>query len=648
MNKIETNNLNLDNIEDSLREYIGNFGLKFFYPQFEILRTSRNLPKDIDDVKLSTEKFYLSLNLLREWLAPVSELIQQITEEDLEKLQKLQLQAKAIIDLNSIVSWKGAMKHTEVKSILDEIKELKDNIVDLQQRVLIGTQRDNLINLLGLLIYPFAADLDLNNAISKASKYFGPNIYYKKQDIYTDALITMMIAERLFRKQRGFVATKKTLENKVDKALKDSWHLESDSDEWEKYRISHGKDGKFSERQIELLLKKMLGMKRLTAEIRTELLPYYSQAEDRYRISDIMDWLISKQSEILPDFKKEKIASEDSSSKFRRHTNFLLGLAFMDNHKNHEIAGNIPETSVNLFEKVLQPFNELKQTEIFMQSAQFSIESFGLPEQAWIYDYTGIKSEILRSTLLLISDRQPKFDVLEACQRFSSSVLGGRVDRNDIRDGMFTYTDQMPNATWNYICEKLVGILEETLVHEESKAIKIIKEIFAEEDRSQLVTSKKFVPVLHVDLRKDMKSGEYNEISIFKRQNFELQYRHVQAAGYPWFLNLNSLLEDLVSDALNIRDARKLESKVNLKQVVFKVEEEALIVIYKPQERGLTTLVFKEVDIGEDEDAITAVEILYRPRMFLDKEPEKNNLIPVLKNMRASDPKDLQTIVSNL
>jgi hypothetical protein len=151
------------------------------------------------------------------------------------------------------------------------------------------------------------------------------------------------------------------------------------------------------------------------------------------------------------------------------------------------------------FEKILGPFHELKQQNAFKQSAQFEIANvMQLGSQAWIYDYSGIKMGILRSTLLLISDKQPKFDVLEACQRLTSSVLSGKVDRNDSREGNYIITDQLPPRMWNYIGKSLLTILEEALIKEESLAVSLVKGIFKDEDRSKLVTSKKFIPVFLV------------------------------------------------------------------------------------------------------------------------------------------------------
>jgi hypothetical protein len=325
----------------------------------------------------------------------------------------------------------------------------------------------------------------------------------------------------------------------------------------------------------------------------------------------------------------------------------------MDKHRRQEILGNITPELAETFDRILVPFHELKQDNTFMQSAQFEIENvLDLPSQAWIYDYSSTHTEILRSTLLLISDRQPKFDVLEACQRLASVILSGRVDRNDVKRGNYVVTNQLPPRIWDSIGNQLLAILEEALVREETLTVQIIKNIFQDEDRSSLVTSKKFIPVFLVqtDFKYDRSRGHQPQtMSVWARKDFKFQYRFAQVAGYPWYYMVNSLLESLVVNALEIPSFKiiQIHENVKIRQTVYTIDDETYIVYYGAQGEGISALAFKETDLT-DEEGIDPVEVIFRPHKFLGLGPEKNNLKPLLENARATDPKDLMTIIASL
>ncbi|MFX0117289.1 MAG: hypothetical protein ACFFB3_22270, partial [Candidatus Hodarchaeota archaeon] len=257
-------------------------------------------------------------------------------------------------------------------------------------------------------------------------------------------------------------------------------------------------------------------------------------------------------------------------------------------------------------------------------------------------------------TLLLISERQPKFDILESCQRLANAVLGGRVDRNSYREpgnNLFE-VNHLPPDTWSYVSSQLATILEETLVDEEDRALRILRAVFAEEDRSQLVTSKKFLPAFQIEYMfsedEITEDQDFFEVSIFAREDFAFEPRHIQAGGYPWYLQVNSILESLVADALRVPNPAKLRGNVNLKQVVFKrIEDKSFLVHYEKKTRNaLTVMGFREAELTEE--ATSAVEVLHRPRKFLDRTPEKNQLSPLLESTSAMDPKDLYAIIASL
>ena len=116
------------------------------------------------------------------------------------------------------------------------------------------------------------------------------------------------------------------------------------------------------------------------------------------------------------------------------------------------------------FERILAPFHELKQNNVFMQSSQFVIDNvIDLPSRAWIYDYSGVETEILRSTLFMLSDRQPKFDILEMCQQLANNILSGRVNRNDVIEGNYTLTNKLHQKDYynlnSIILKRAVGII---------------------------------------------------------------------------------------------------------------------------------------------------------------------------------------------
>lgn len=87
----------LTNMERRLFQYVGETGLAYLAPQLDIIRAARNLPKDIEDKRLTTAKFYLALNVIRNWLAPVAELSQMLSEEEEQQLRELQEKARALV-----------------------------------------------------------------------------------------------------------------------------------------------------------------------------------------------------------------------------------------------------------------------------------------------------------------------------------------------------------------------------------------------------------------------------------------------------------------------------------------------------------------------------------------------------------------------
>jgi hypothetical protein len=641
--------IDLTDMEGRLSQTIGEMGLNYLAPQLEIIRQARNLPKNIDDTQLHTGRFYLALNVIKDWLAPVAEISQILCENEEEQILELQERTRTLITSQNIHSWYDVVSSSEIKSLFDYIGQRVQQLEEKKQQILSDFWRHQISNLVGITLYPYAVhgDNSFENALELARAYIGPNVAYRKQNIYVDSLILQKVSEDTFQKE---VDAKKIVKAIKERIPTMGFSRTKDQEEWDLFRISQGTKGNFSPSHAEGLAKNMLNLPRLTDEIRKDLQVCYIPELDRFSIPALISWLSSKP-EIASLIQKESVHHDPGKVHRPR---YILGLAFMDHHRRSDILGNIPEAAANLFEQMMGPFNELKQQDAFMQSANFQIDAFGLPPIVWLYDFLGVKSEILRSTLLLISERQPKFDILESCQRLANAVLGGRVDRNSYREKGDNYfqVNHLPQSTWDYVSNQVAKILEETLVDEEDRALRILRSVFVEEDRSQLVTSKKFLPAFQLDFTfsedEITKRQDFLEVSIFAREGFAFDSRHVQAGGYPWYLQVNSILESLVVEALRVPNPAKVHGNVNLKQVVFKrIEDKSFLVHYERKtKKALTVMGFREAELTEE--ATSAVEILHRARKFLDRTPEKNKLNSLLEGVRATDPKDLYAIIASL
>ncbi len=633
----------ISKMDEILQQKIGQMGFQYIAPQIEILRMARNLPKNVDDERLIAKKFRLALDVITKWLEPVSEYIQNQIEEMSAELLQFQETVRVMIKEGNITSWKQAMENPEIKEALEAIKIHKNSIVSQQQDLLHALGRQHISTLFGLVLYPYLPTKDLSEAVNVAKSYLGPNYLYSKNNIYADAFILMRMAQSVFSKKVDKTHSIRLIEQIIEESL--VFVRESEKEQWTLFTTTH-KEGRFSPRQVDQMIKSVLGIPRVPAEMKEEIKVYYDATDDQYTIIGIFDWLLTK--DVLKKHRKREVGrvSIDDRQFQRGGQAYLLGLSFLDRHSRTEIIGNVPESSFGMFERIMGPFTELKQSGIFIKSAQFGIDAWGLPEQAWLIDFTGIKSDILRSTLLLISEKQPKFDALEAAQRFCNAVLGGRVDRNDLHkeDDVYIYTNKLPRETWDYIGNNLVNILEEALVREETAALRILRSIFVEEDRSNLVTSKRFVPAFQVELTS--RNREFQDISIYAQEGFEFQYRHAGAAGYPWFYESNSNYEGLVIDALKVSDPSKIRGNVVLRQVVYEIDDEFFIIYYHSHSEGLSVLAFREADILEG--GISPVEILFRPQRLFDRGPKGNQLKLILEKARATDPKDLATVLSSL
>lgn len=644
--------IDLTNIDKLLLAEVGSLGVEYLLPQLDIVRSSRNMPSKLEDYRLMTQKFFECYQMISKWLAPI---IVPISEEMVElesQLRDLQYKIKFHLDNEGIQFWKNIQdsKNSSIRSLFQEMMQLRNYILKQRKTFLKAAHRDTMPELLALVLWPHTEYASLPDVMKEVSKaYFGPNYFYNKNSILTDSLILTAVCEDALQQRKKGKQASRQIEDLIESQL--SFRRYEEQYEWLQYRRDPS-EGFFSEGQVKTVAKSLLpGMS--SSELFTGINPFYDSSKDKYPIGAFIDWLTTA-------MRRQTTSGEGSTRTADSTTvkDHLIGLSFMDKHRRQEILGNISGTLETTFERILAPFHELKQENAFMQSSQFEIENvMELPSQAWIYDYTGVETEILRSTLLLISDRQPKFDVLEACQRLANIVLSGRVNRNDIKHGNYIVTNKLPSRVWDYIGNGLLTILEEALINEETIAVQLIKSIFKEEDRSGLVTSKKFIPIFLVrtnfqrgiDFKTRKKGMQPKTMTIWAREDFTFQYRFAQLSGYPWYFDVNELLESLVIDALTLPTHKisQLHENVKLRQTVFTVDGETYIVYYGAQPEGISALAFKETDILSEE-GIDPVEVIFRPHKFLGMGPEKNNLKLILENARATDPKDLMTIIGNL
>lgn len=655
-------------VEKGLATEVGDLGLAYLAPQIQIMRQARKLAKEVEDEQLWTAQFYLGLKLIELWAEPLQLVVDAELGELERELASLQDQARFLLESSNTRSWAEAMNHSNprVPELLKAIESTRSVVMERRHQLLTESTRAEITNLLGLVLYGYSPDVkSLEDAVRLAQQtYFGPNRRYNKGDKYADAMIFAKAAKDVLTTAR--VATTGGIGEDYKVLFKGSLVVDPEI-EVVRDIYRQAKEGNFSfhglsMKQVTMLWSKVLMRPMNPVERNMVNNDFYMPSLDRYRVDLIFKHLAR---EILGDQALHDVAKFETSAAEQGRTqgNYLFGLSFLDKHKNQEILGNIPESSFGLIEAVLSVFHELKQAGAFMEAAGFELTSqiYGLPEQSWLYDFTSVKSEILRSTMLLLADRVPKFDLLEACQRLATAVLGGRVDRNDLRIGEpgftrnYIQTDLLPEPSHKFIAEALVEVLEEAMVREEDTAARIIKQIFREEDRSHLVTSKRFRSVYFQRITMAIsEEGQYSPLTLrtYVAENFKYEYRHAQTGGYPWYFEENRLFQMLVADAMKTDIP---DQTIQLRRVISNIDGVKYIFFYQaakgdPGKVLLNTLAFMEVP--EFEEGITPVEVLFRPAKFMtiyaNPDHKDNDLRLLLDDVRATDPKDLEALISNI
>ncbi|MHA2364851.1 MAG: hypothetical protein ACXAC7_12925 [Candidatus Hodarchaeales archaeon] len=650
--------ISLATIEEDLDRQINNLGVSFLNHQVAIMRKARNLPKSNVDANLATVRFFNTLKMIDDWLAPLAELFQFI-ESDEQALRDIQNETRYAIQESGLTKWKEIIAQPKFKEAFNDIQLLFSEINKKRALILEKARHSEITQLLGLALYPYSGHNNLSEAIKYAQeKYFGTNIKYSKKNRFIDALICTKATIDIFQKtDRELITQVSTVQVSYDKYLDLFPNLK---DVYTEARAGNFQFKGFTLRQVDNLVSRSL-KRRLQSSERSMLYndPYYMPAVDQVRCDLFLQWLDrefhgEKEKLITSAPPKQEVASESAG----KEDNYLFGISFLDKHVLSEMLGNVDISFNKLMDLILAPFTSLKQEEMFIESAQFEIELPNVPNQAWIYDFTAIKTAILRSTLFLISNRQPKFDLLEYCQTLVNNVLTGRVDRNDLKSEFnYIYTNLLPRESWDYVGKTLIDILIEVLIDENPISRKIIRNIFVDEDKSKLISSKQFVPVyyLEVEWKVYERRNPYEEvplpetelISVWKRNNFHLEYRHIEAAGYPWYYTENKVLQNMIKEAYSI--SRINLTDVQLKRVIYTIGEmEQKYIFYfqaSEDQKTLQILAFKEEDVV---DGISPVEVIFRPKKFIDRNPEENNLELLVSKARATDPNDLRVLIESL
>jgi len=357
--------IDLNNVEKQLEDVYGTLGINYLYPQLDIIRSARKLPSDMEDAMLMSEKFYMSYRMIEQWLAPV--IMPEITRSSNKTIQTL----------------------------YNDILSLRSYILEQRKLLLKSANRSELPELFGLVLWPFSEFTSLQDAIQDVRKiYFGPNNAYRKQNMLTDALVLTALCEDVLTHKSQTKQSFRQIDSLIETSL--TFRRVEEQFEWSKYQRDSS-DGLFNELQVFGIIDNLLPGHDRT-EIRKGLNTFYDSSQDKYPIGKFIAWL----SDMMRS--KTMSAQDEQPGEMRLIKKHLLGLSIMDKHRNSEILGNIGDLQAT-FDRILVPFHELKQNNVFMQSSQFVIDNvIDLPSRAWIYDFSGVETEILRSTLAVLTE----------------------------------------------------------------------------------------------------------------------------------------------------------------------------------------------------------------------------------------------------
>ncbi|MHA2203831.1 MAG: hypothetical protein ACW991_09090 [Candidatus Hodarchaeales archaeon] len=250
--------IKLENMESQLEEELGKFGLEYLFPQLDIVRSARNLPSILEDQRLSAQKFFESFQMIQKWLAPVVvPITDQLTDVE-NRLQELQYQMKYHLQEEGVVFWNDVLESSSptIKSLYPEIINLREYIIKQRENYLQTAHRDTLPELLGLILWAYTELYDLKSAVNEVrQRYFGHNYQYRKNNVFTDALILNLICDDVLRQRKGSSTVSGQIEQLVEGTL--TFDRINEQLEWAKFKRSPD-DGAFKERQIRTIVKALL------------------------------------------------------------------------------------------------------------------------------------------------------------------------------------------------------------------------------------------------------------------------------------------------------------------------------------------------------------------------------------------------------
>lgn len=89
--------------------------------------------------------------------------------------------------------------------------------------------------LYGLVLWPYTDHRSLTLAVEEVKKsYFGPNYYYNKNNVLTDALIFTAVCEDCFQQKRDSSHANRQIEDIIETRL--SFRRIEEQFEWSKYK----------------------------------------------------------------------------------------------------------------------------------------------------------------------------------------------------------------------------------------------------------------------------------------------------------------------------------------------------------------------------------------------------------------------------
>ena len=290
--------LDTRDIAPQLEQSLGKYGIDYIIPQFEIIRTARGLPKNIDDEKLMAPKFFMALKLIELWIEPMQYLLELELGELENSYREHQNQLSFLLKETDTISWSKALNHPNprIPDLIKTILEQKKVIEEKRNELMTKSTRLEITNLLGLMLYPHSNIKELNDAIANAHEtYYGPNALYKKSNKYTDALIFVKAAIEVFQKTKALPKTAEGDEfGKIFRSLRNLKEMEEIEDLYREIKTTNTfSSNGLNMRQLNFLFSRVL--QRSMAPSERGMFngsDFYLDTIDKYRIDKVLEWIM--------------------------------------------------------------------------------------------------------------------------------------------------------------------------------------------------------------------------------------------------------------------------------------------------------------------------------------------------------------------